>query len=174
MGKNDNALVPQDTEIGLISDMAAFSGLELMSEYRGSGLILGLEGLSPSDLKLPRFRIMQPTSQEVAQQKVQAGTFYNPVTGEAVKELSCTLLINSKSMVMWEKLFKRGDKPMCSSFDGETSSDGKRKCAKCNSLNGTTKVKETLSHHVICLMYGLELANFQHQMDSLSELSSQG
>lgn len=129
MAKQDTSLAVQNSEIANTSTMN-LSGLNLLAGFKEDGPIAGLE-LTASDLKLPRFRLMQPTSLEVTQQKVQAGTFYNPVTGESVKELPCTLLLKNSTRVMWEKVFKRGDKPVCRSFDNKISFDGKRECAKC-------------------------------------------
>jgi hypothetical protein len=130
MAKQETALVTQGSNELVKAEVATFTGLDLLSGFKEDGPILGLD-ISPSDIKLPRFRLMQPTSLEVTQQKVSAGTFYNAVTGEAVKELPCTLLIKNTSRVMWDKVFKRGDKPLCRSFDAVRSADSRRECAKC-------------------------------------------
>jgi hypothetical protein len=88
--------------------------------------------LKASDLKMPRFRVMQPTSLEVTQGKVKPGTFYNQVTGESVARLPAVLLAKNEQRVMWEKQFKRGDKPICRSVDGiRAAGDPRKECAKC-------------------------------------------
>jgi hypothetical protein len=136
------AVVPvTNTEVAVQKLDLGFNDLDLLSDLKKEGTIIGLD-ITPSDIKLPRFRLMQPTSMEVTQQKVQAGTFYNAATGEAVKELPCTLLIKSTSRVMWEKTFKRGDKPVCRSFDSVKSYDGKKECAKCPHQNWDTKSED--------------------------------
>ena len=132
--KNENSLAPvQGTQLAEISTdiLTASSGLELLDDLKSQGVDEYL-ALKPADLKMPRFRLMQPTSLEVTKGTVPAGHFYNPVTGEAVKELPCILLSKNESRVMWEKTFKSGEKPLCRSVDGKVSSSDSRKlCEKC-------------------------------------------
>lgn len=87
--------------------------------------VVGLD-LDQSDLKLPKIKLLQSTSQEVAKSKgkLQPGQFYNTVTQEGKDELNAVLLYLGKSMVNWKRPFKRGEEPLCRSFDGKTKTEG--------------------------------------------------
>lgn len=87
--------------------------------------VAGLD-VNSSDMKLPKIKLLQSTSPEVTKGKGKfaAGQFYNTVTQEAADEIDCVLLDQGKSMVMWKKPFKRGEDPLCRSFDGKNKTEG--------------------------------------------------
>lgn len=95
--------------------------------------VTGLESMNSSDIKLPKIKLLQSTSLEVTKSggKLRAGQFYNTVTQEATDELECIFLNMSKSMVMWKQPFKRGEEPLCRSFDGITCEEGGTGEGKC-------------------------------------------
>lgn len=107
--------------------------------------VVGLD-LSSSDLKLPKIKVMQATSQEVAKSKgkILAGQFYNTVTQTAKDKVDCILLDQGKSMVMWKKPFKRGEEPLCRSFDGKIKTEGcgDGNCATCKFSSQNPKAWE--------------------------------
>lgn len=112
-------------ELGM-QGFAAFKGLEAD--------VVGLD-LNSSDMKLPKVKLMQQTSQEAVKSKgkILAGQFYNTVTQTATDTIDCVLLDQGKSMVMWKKPFKRGEDPLCRSFDGRVKAEGcgDGDCMKC-------------------------------------------
>ena len=87
--------------------------------------VVGLD-VNASDMKLPKVKLMQQTSQEAVKSKgkIVAGQYYNTVTQEATEEIDCVLLDQGKSMVMWKRPFKRGEEPLCRSFDGKVKAEG--------------------------------------------------
>lgn len=98
--------------------------------------ISGLEGLNASDIKMPKFKLLQPTSREVTLSggKLQAGTYYNTVTGETKPQLEAIFLSVGKTRVRWAKPFKHGQPALCRSFDaevGEPLEGGSLRCATC-------------------------------------------
>jgi len=105
-------------------------GLDLLSDLKSDASMIGLENLDASDVKMPKIKLMQPTSLEVTKGLVSAGHFYNTVTKESYESLPCILLYMGKTRVKWKDKFKRGDEPLCRSFDGEKSIDGVL-CANC-------------------------------------------
>lgn len=96
--------------------------------------VTGLD-VNSSDMKLPKIKLMQATSPEVTKGKgkVAAGQFFNTVTQEVEDEIDCVLLDQGKSMVYWKKPFKRGEDPLCRSFDGKVKTEGcgDGKCETC-------------------------------------------
>jgi hypothetical protein len=93
----------------------------------------GLEAVDQTDLKLPKVKIVQTTSEEFTKSKITPGFFYNNVTKQASETIDCILLALGKSRVMWPKQFKRGDKPLCRSFDAvrKTEGCGDGTCQNC-------------------------------------------
>jgi hypothetical protein len=106
------------------------SGLEAFAQFKTDGEIVGLEDITPDDIKMPKLKLAQPTSQEVTDEKCKQGEYINITTGVAYPTVPCHLLKVSKSRVKWPPQFKRGDAPDCRSFDGITSENG-RKCKGC-------------------------------------------
>lgn len=105
--------------------------LEDFSSY-GDEDISGLEVIDQTDIRMPKIKIVQITSQEFSQEKIPAGHFYNAVTKEHSEYLDCVFLTLGKTRVKWPEFFKRGDKPLCRSIDGlrgEGVGDGV--CANC-------------------------------------------
>lgn len=96
--------------------------------------VVGLD-LDASDMKLPKVKLMQETSQEKTKSKgkILGGQFYNTQSQTAKDKIDCVLLDQGKSMVMWKKPFKRGEEPLCRSFDGHVKADGcgDGRCATC-------------------------------------------
>lgn len=107
--------------------------LSVLSDFKAEGAnkAIGLEATDRSDFKLPKIKLIQNTSVECTKGKVPAGSFYNSITKEHTTALACVLLALGKSRVMWKKPFKRGEDPLCRSFDGITKWDGTRKCDSC-------------------------------------------
>lgn len=107
--------------------------------------VVGLD-IDQSDLKLPKIKLLQSTSQEVTRSKgkLSAGQFYNTVTQEAKDKLNCVLLYLGKSMVNWKRPFKRGEEPLCRSFDGKVKTEGcgDGKCATCQFSSQNPKAWE--------------------------------
>ncbi len=101
----------------------------------------GLEVVDRSDIKLPKIKLVQSTSAEAQKGKCQAGHYMNLVTGETYPELDCYLLVLGKTRVMWKKPFKRGEEPLCRSFDGKIKWDGSKSCATCE-YQDWSKIKE--------------------------------
>lgn len=112
-------------------EVGAISGLEGFSQFKSKGPITGLEDLSSEDIKMPKIKLTQPTSAEVTDEKCKAGEFFNVTTGEAYEKLECQLLAFGKSRVRWPETFKRGDDPICRSFDGVISDTTGEHCAQC-------------------------------------------
>lgn len=122
----------EEAKVVVATTPVTFDGsLDLLSDLKVSGTILGLETLEASDMKLPRIKLMQPTSAEVTKQQATAGFFYNTITKKQTKELHCTLLVLGKSRVQWKAAFKRGEEPVCKSLDSIMSESG-IKCETCN------------------------------------------
>jgi len=99
--------------------------------------VVGLD-VNQSDIQLPKYKLLQTTSPEVTKCKdgsIKAGQFYNTVTGEAKDAIDCILLDQGKSMVNWKKPFKRGEDPLCRSFNGKVKVDadgvGDGNCETC-------------------------------------------
>jgi hypothetical protein len=110
--KKDALVVDQNFDLDLFTDFASENG------------VTGLEALDQTDLKLPKVKIVQMTSEEFTKDGVKPGSFYNSVTKESHDELNCILLALGKSRVMWPPQFKRGDKPLCRSFNGKKKTEG--------------------------------------------------
>lgn len=106
------------------------AGLEAFSNLATEGQILGFEALDASDIKMPKIRLLQPMSDEVATGKGKPGQFYNSVTGTASDAIDCVFLLIGKSRIAWKQPFKRGEEPLCRSFDGEVSANGEL-CKNC-------------------------------------------
>jgi hypothetical protein len=81
---------------------------------------------------MPKIKLMQPTSLEVTKNKCPAGWFYNTLTEEKYEQLPCIFLVLGKSRVKWKKPFKRGEEPICRSFDSIHKFDDPRMfCDHC-------------------------------------------
>lgn len=124
----EQALVKEESKniaIDLALDLSQFEGSETA--------VTGLEAVDQTDIKLPAIRIIQMLSEEATKNNVPPGSFYNTVTKEHSDSLECVLLTLGKSRVMWPSVFKRGDKPLCRSFDGKTKTEGigDGVCQKC-------------------------------------------
>lgn len=109
--------------------------MDMFAAFQEADLeIVGLD-INSSDMKLPKVKLMQQTSQESQKSKgkILPGQFYNTVTQVAKDKIECVLLDQGKSMVMWKKPFKRGEDPLCRSFDGKVKAEGcgDGTCAKC-------------------------------------------
>jgi hypothetical protein len=106
-----------------------FAGLSDLSDFKGD--TTGLEALDPSDIKMPKIKLIQPTSLEATKGVCPAGWFFNTVTKEKSESIDCVLLRFEKSRVKWKKPFKRGEEPLCKSYDGKKKSDGTMRCENC-------------------------------------------
>ena len=110
-----------------------FSIDEISQSFQQEGSITGLENLNASDIKMPNFKLLQPTSREVAESKgkLSPGQFLNSVTGEGVDQLEVVFLAINKTRVRWARPFKRGQDPLCRSFDAVRSENGAIACDTC-------------------------------------------
>ena len=98
--------------------------LSMFAEFQTGGVVLGLENVEASDIKMPRHKLLQSNSTEVSTGKGKPGQFINTLTGECVDELTVALLCMNRSRVRFAKPYKRGAQPMCRSFDAKHSQDG--------------------------------------------------
>ena len=106
--------------------------LSMFEEFKAAdGIIQGMEAISTSDIRMPRYKLLQSNSEEVAKGLGRSGQFFNTVTQESKDELVVALLCMYKSRVRFEKPYKRGAQPLCRSFDGKASTDGEV-CATCD------------------------------------------
>jgi hypothetical protein len=122
--KNELTEMTPATE-NLVLDLSQFQ------EFKSAdGVISGMEAMDSSDIKMPRIKLIQSTSEEAQKGQAKAGQFYNSVTGEAKDELEVVLLVMGKSRVRFEQPYKRGAQPLCRSFDGKASTEGEA-CATC-------------------------------------------
>ena len=120
----------ETTEMAPVADNFVLD-LSQFQEFRSAdGVIAGMEAMDSSDIKMPRIKLIQSTSEEAQKGLAKAGQFYNSVTGEAKDELEVVLLVMGKSRVRFEQPYKRGAQPLCRSFDGKVSTDGEL-CATC-------------------------------------------
>ena len=115
----------QSTEVGQV-----LTGLEAFAAFATNGAIIGLEEISSEDIKMPKVKLIQPTSAE-ANEKGVPGQYLNVTTGQAFDFLYCTLLAFGKSRVRWPAAFKRGEDPECKSYDGVYSDSGDVACKDC-------------------------------------------
>lgn len=122
-------------EIAVAETQELSFDLSMFEEFKAKdGVIQGMEAIDASDIKMPRYKLLQSNSEEVQTGNGKAGQFYNSVTKEAKDELIVSLLCMNKSRVRFEKPYKRGAQPLCRSFDGKVSSEGEN-CAMCDYCN---------------------------------------
>lgn len=110
---------------------SVMNGLEAFAAYKMDGEITGLEDVTPEDIKMPKLKLAQPTSLEVTDEKCKAGEYLNMTTSNVMPTVKCHLLSVKKGRVKWPDQFKRGDQPLCRSFDGIKSVDTGRPCKGC-------------------------------------------
>lgn len=109
--------------------------LSMFNEFKAvDGIIQGMEAVTTADIKMPRYKLLQSNSAEVAKGLGTAGQFFNTVTNEVKDELVVALLCMNKSRVRFERPYKRGASPICRSFDGKASQDGEA-CSMCDYCN---------------------------------------
>ncbi len=112
-------------------DMPVIEGIENM----------GFEELDSSDvaIRIPFVTLLQPTSQKVVSSRgaLSAGDFIlkNRDNEEiCLKEIPVTIIAFTKDRTMWSENFKRGDSPICRSFDAKhmvSDGCGDGDCANC-------------------------------------------
>lgn len=131
MAKKDEA-VEEKNEVAVqeeaVLSFAAFKNQEGLE-------VIGLD-VNSSDMKLPKVKLLQSTSPEVTKCKdgsLKAGMFYNTIEQKGYDSIDCVILDQGKSMVYWKQPFKRGDDPLCRSFDGKVKVEGcgDGNCLKC-------------------------------------------
>lgn len=120
----------ETTEMAPVADNFVLDLSQFQDFKSADGVISGMEAMDSSDIKMPRIKLIQSTSEEAQRGIAKAGQFYNSVTGEAKDELEVVLLVMGKSRVRFEQPYKRGAQPLCRSFDGKISSEGEL-CASC-------------------------------------------
>jgi hypothetical protein len=114
-------------------DSNLLSKMEGMDDFAVTdGNRVGLEDMDRSDIKIPVLQLLQPLSEAVQEEKGKAGEFYNATTGESFAEVDTTLLSLTKTRVRWGDEYRKGAKPLCRSFDGNTGvGDPGGNCANC-------------------------------------------
>ena len=115
-----------------VQDQAALSmsaQLSGFADFKSKDKVVGLEVLDQTDLKIPKIKLLQSNSEEVADGLGRPGQFYNSVTKKACDTIDCILLALGKSRVKWKSEFKRGEQAECKSFDAVKGDKGA--CAKC-------------------------------------------
>ena len=100
--------------------------LDIQEYVNNDGAMLGFENFDQSQLKMPRYKLVQGTSKEGT-----PGKFRNNLTGEEYDVINGSLLGFVHKRVMWPVKYKRGDAYLCRSSDGIMSMDGK-KCRTCD------------------------------------------
>jgi hypothetical protein len=127
-----NEIVPVIPGVSLgVSLENPFGGLDLMNDLKShENSTLGVEALDSTDLKLPKIKLVQATSAEVALGLALPGEFFNAAEKKAMKQVECVLLIAGKTRVLFKQPFRRGDKPLCRSINAEKSINGKV-CKTC-------------------------------------------
>lgn len=93
----------------------------------GGFQIEGMEGLDQHDVILPRYTIVQPTSQGKGD---NMGWLHNNLTNTPVKELQAVILKVSRTRTLWSGNMA-DKKPECSSYDGITGTVHGA-CASCD------------------------------------------
>lgn len=122
-------------EMAVVETQELSFDLSMFNEFRAKdGVIQGMEAIDASDIKMPRYKLLQSNSEEVQKGTGKAGQFYNSVTKEAKDELIVALLCMNKSRVRFERPYKRGASPLCRSFNGKVSTEGEV-CASCDYCN---------------------------------------
>ncbi|MEG0728188.1 MAG: hypothetical protein RR420_01060 [Anaerovoracaceae bacterium] len=114
----------------LIEDLSLFQ--------QGDTGVTGLETIDASDIKMPKIKLLQPTSPEVQKSKgkILAGQFYNTVTQAVTDEVEVVFLAIEKTRVMFPTPFKRGEEALCKSYDAVHGQGcGSGVCAKCDYSN---------------------------------------
>lgn len=82
--------------------------------------LIGVDTLGKEDRKLPRIRLIQPTS------KIEgsAGQFHNSITGIQVPEFEAVILRVAKGRVWWDLEYHADAEPLCASDDGLKPREG--------------------------------------------------
>lgn len=123
--KNELTTTSEDVQI----TMPTLEGIEGM----------GFEELDASDLavKIPYAVLLQPTSEIVTKSRgaFRAGDFLiTSLDGEqkTYEKLTVTIIAFTKMRSMWSPNFKRGDSPLCRSFDGKIPVQNDMGCTDCS------------------------------------------
>jgi len=118
-----------------MSDIVTANPNSLQDYVNDQGVMLGFENFDQTQLKMPRYKLVQGTSKEGT-----PGKFRNNLTGEEFDSISGSLLGFVHKRVKWPEKYKRGDAYLCRSADGITSVDGK-KCRNCEDSKWNDKEK---------------------------------
>jgi len=82
---------------------------------------MGYDGFTEDDLIIPRFSIVQKSS-EAVDKGFTVGTFRSNISDESEEEMRCTAILYKKGMVHFVKPYQKGQKPDCRSNDAMTPS----------------------------------------------------
>lgn len=115
--------VIETQEIAIKEEAQLAFSLDDFSDLITDGPALGFE-ISGEDIVMPKVKLVQATSLEAQKGQAKMGEFYNVTTGEVVNLDDVTLLCMGRSRIRFAKPFKRGEAPLCRSFDGICSTDG--------------------------------------------------
>lgn len=121
------------------------------------GGFTGSEGLTLSDMVVPRYKIVQPTSKKGTQ-----GNFFKVLTEEEVPAIDAIVIRVEKGRVMWDP--GNMEEPICRSLDYfhpdpriETpqnaiccTGDGKQVCSK-GEWRGKTKPECNMTYALLCI-----------------------
>lgn len=113
----------------------------------------GLEAMDQTDIRIPKIKIAQTQSDEVAKGKARPGQLYNSLTEKAYDYIDIALLNLGKRRTMWPAKFKRGDNAMCWSIDtirGTTDDGVSRRCEGCQFADWSKIGKD--DKHPPCMM----------------------
>jgi len=139
----------------------------ILPQFEGMESVgLGFDGLDASDvaIRVPFMTLLQPTSKDVvaSKGKLSAGCFL--LNGEEQKQfekLDITVIYFGKDRTMWSENFKRGDSPICRSFDGKSKvEDGcgsEQGCEHCEFAKFNKETKSSpCSQSYVLLCQNLE------------------
>lgn len=122
-------------------------------EEFGLGASMGFESLESSDLaiSLPWATLLQPNSKVVAESrgKIPAGSFLLKIGDESFSydSINVAIIDIGFDRTMWSENFKRGDSPLCRSFDGKKKvldGAGDGDCATCQYAKFDTETRKTM------------------------------
>lgn len=114
----------ENTDIAVKDNNLALD-LSSFAEFQSKdGVIEGLENVESTDIRMPRHKLLQSTSEEVSKGLGKPGEFYNTLTHESSPSLEVALLCMSRSRVRFATPYKRGAAALCRSLNGKVSEDG--------------------------------------------------
>jgi len=131
---------------------------------------MSIENIDPGqDITIPRIKLLQPSSDEVTTLKLQAGNFYNKITGDVMKTLDVVPLYLFKRRYYYDK---DTNELVCSSQDSITSSQGLyqgRQCIDCEFSKFKVDPKTGKKLRPQCSLYNNFLAYTKDDIKSIKD-----